>query len=77
MSKTEIPVVVDAVQEQHLRSTYRGKYRFKGKCPFTGKEINVIRSTRLEYPCPIPVEVPVYLKRPESTDDRIRRLMSE
>lgn len=39
-----------------------------------GKEY---RDSRFEYPDPTPVHVPIYLKRAESTDQRIKRLMNE
>lgn len=32
---------------------------------------------RFEYPSPIPIEIPVGLRMPESTDQRIKRLMNE
>lgn len=77
MSKSNIPVVKSLEEEILFRRTSRGRYMADYTDPRTGEVIAQERSTRLEYPDPVPVEVPVYLKRPESTDDRIRRLMSE
>lgn len=37
----------------------------------------VFRDIRFEYPDPTPVHVPIYLKRAETTDQRIKRLMNE
>lgn len=73
-----LPIVNDRLEEEFLRKSYTGKYLY-AMDDLTGEVLKkpVERSTRLEYPDPIPVEIPVQLKRPESTDDKIRRLMNE
>jgi len=73
----EVPLADSFETEKLIRSNYRGRYEVNYVCPYTGDELHEVRSTRLEYLNPVPVEVPVYLRRPESTDDRIRRLMNE
>lgn len=78
-----LPIVKSLEEEIHFRKNNRGKYHLKIKGftdPDTGEVVEAVdqvRSTRLEYPSPIPVEIPIYLRKPESTDDRIRRLMEE
>lgn len=37
----------------------------------------VYRDIRFEFPDPTPIQVPIYLKRAETTDQRIKRLMNE
>lgn len=37
----------------------------------------VFRDIRFEYHDPTPVEIPIYLKRAETTDQRIKRMMNE
>lgn len=77
MSDYNFPLVTSPEQEKQLRSLYRGAYHVKYTCPFTQRELDEQRLTRLEYPSPVPVEIPVALRRPETTDDKIRRLMNE
>lgn len=75
----KLPVVNDEFEESYLRRNYKGRYLYAGPDPLTGEipKEPVERNTRREYPDPIPVEIPVALRRPESTDDKIRRLMNE
>lgn len=44
----------------------------------TGEVINEVqmRDTRYEYPDPTPLQLPLALQRAESTDDKIKRLMT-
>lgn len=75
----ESPIIVRTDEEEvTLRSMYKGQY-FREVLVDEEKNITELqeRFTRFEYPDPVPVQLPIYLQRPESTDDRIRRLMSE
>lgn len=73
----KLPLILNREDEAYFRKTNRGKYEVNYVDPDSGEVIEAIRSTRLEYPSPIPVEIPIALRKPESTDDRIRRLMNE
>lgn len=77
MSNVQTPLVQSYEDELTLRRNYRGPYHVKYKCPYTDEKLDEVRYTRFEYPSPVPVEIPISLRAPESTDDKIRRLMNE
>lgn len=76
MAKVQIPIVQEQ-DEQAFRLANKGAYILERVDPETGEIVKENRFTRFEYPDPVPLELPTALRMPESTDQRIRRLVAE